>query len=139
MEEQILRREGENILNEAGENVARFEANNIIGNFGGGSSSYSLEERIVGKWIDNNNIYEKTLSINHSTSEIDVSDLDISLLIDLKGIANDQGNLFIPSYAEGSAFYLVIWYNIADKTLHISKSSDRIELYYVTIRYTKNN
>lgn len=36
MAEQILRREGENILNEAGENVARFEANNIIGDFSGG-------------------------------------------------------------------------------------------------------
>ena len=30
MAEEILRREGNNILNEAGENVARFEANNII-------------------------------------------------------------------------------------------------------------
>lgn len=35
MTEQILRREGENLLNEAGEVVARFEANNIIGDLGG--------------------------------------------------------------------------------------------------------
>lgn len=35
MTEQILRREDENLLNEAGEVVARFEANNIIGVFGG--------------------------------------------------------------------------------------------------------
>ena len=35
MAEEILRREGENILNEEDEVIARFEANNIIGDFGG--------------------------------------------------------------------------------------------------------
>jgi len=62
MTEQILRREGENILNEAGEVVARFEANNIIGDFGG-STSYSTEEQEVGTWIDGKPIYGKMIDV----------------------------------------------------------------------------
>lgn len=50
MTEQILRREGENLLNEAGEVVARFEANNIIKVGAGGSSIKMLE--YVGTGVD---------------------------------------------------------------------------------------
>lgn len=58
----ILRREANNIMNADGGVVARFEANNIILEDGaGGGSSYSTEEKKVGKWIDGSTLYQKTI------------------------------------------------------------------------------
>jgi len=61
----ILTREANNIVNAEGSVVARFEANNIILEDGaGGGTSYSTEEKKIGKWIDNSIIYRKVFSIN---------------------------------------------------------------------------
>lgn len=79
MADEILRREGENLLNEAGEVVARFEANNIIGNFG--SIIYTLDESIIGKWINGENIYRRIIPYNSnlSTSKTEFAE-DVSFM-----------------------------------------------------------
>lgn len=61
----ILTREADLIKNEEGGNVARLEANKIILEDGAaGGSSYSTEEKKIGKWIDGRDVYRKVFVID---------------------------------------------------------------------------
>lgn len=82
----ILTREADLIKNAEGGNVARLEANKIILEDGaGGGSSYSTDEKKVGKWVDGRTLYQKTIVLNvpmplgkgldvpHNISDLDIA------------------------------------------------------------------
>lgn len=105
-------------------------------------STYSTTERIVGKWIDGNNVYEKTFEIpalpNNTTLNID------------HGISIDK-IVSIDAYATDNTNYLTIpfIFNDMESIINITAGKTRIVIFsnrnastykgIVTLRYTKTS
>lgn len=135
----ILTREANNIVNAEGSVVARFEANNIILEDGaGGGSSYSTEEKKVGKWIDGKVIMQKTVFVPelpiNNTINIDTVN---GVVINVEGFAQskeDEHQVRLIPFPAGGA-----------NDIRIDQSGDNIRIMtyadwhyykaYITYRY----
>lgn len=93
---------------------------------------FSTTERVIGKWIDGSDIYEKTLdlgedvSVSSWTTVANVSDLNISLLVDAISIQSSSSVSFIEYWADNGT--------LKAQSLR-SSASDLVR--YITLRYTK--
>ena len=106
---------------------------------------YSLDEKVVGTWLDGKPIYQKTLFLDNlvaSDNAIDVSDLNIDVLVyaeALRRFENDSLNEYTPFTTDGgysSQSKQSITYSDDELAIAIGTGVD-FDDYYVTIRYTK--
>ena len=103
------------------------------------SNIYSIDERIVGSWIDGRPIYQILINNESYSTLIDVSNLDIKTLINLKGCAvHLETDCFTFPYSEvGSNFYINMYYRTSDKKIHINRSTNAALPKIIFIQYTK--
>lgn len=100
-----------------------------------GPNDYSLEEKVIGKWVDGKPLYQKTIYI----SSLEAGDYphgisDIEYITDIIGIQkNLYSNIWVPlwHYADQS-FRIVV--NRTNISIAGSLSS---QMAYITLRYTK--
>lgn len=111
---------------------------------------YSLEERVIGCWIDGKPIYQKTITgyktpnvtTNGSiaATEINSADLKIDTVISLQGITNTGSSIFnLPMHYSSGQYGLHLYFNITKNTITIQSSSSNFSNKdtIIMIQYTK--
>lgn len=99
---------------------------------------YSTDEKVVGKWIDGKDIYEKTINIGHSYPiDYNLSSLGIETQISCSGTNSDLGVLpFIVPTDTYSCHLNFTKTNYIQARIGSSVTAPTADT-YVTIRYTK--
>lgn len=118
--------------------------NNI--KYGGGGSggsifhNYSTEEKVVGKWIDGETLYEKTINVDLSTQHSSSYNPEhgipnVNQILNIDGFVTKDGHGYdsINSYASPSWF---IYVGCGTKYLDIINAGV-IGTAYLTLQYTK--
>jgi len=116
-----------------------------IGDAAEAEGTYSTTERVVGKWIDGSDIYEKTVNTgalpNASTKEVAHGITDLGMVISIQGIALvTAANRFAPMPVINPGETDLIAYFYIEGNNIIIKSDSNFTGYdnsYVTIKYTK--
>ena len=113
-----------------------------IGDAADEQSTYSTDERVVGKWIDGSDLYEKIISagalLNNSEKTVDTGVTGIKEMVEISGVSiNGTNNSTVPLpyvYPSGD---ISIYYN--GTSIIIKTTTDRTSYTttYVKIRYTK--
>ena len=107
------------------------------------SSTYSTEEKIIGKWTNGKPLYRKvynltTPSTDKSTTIQDVTDLNIDTAVSIDGhidflnTGNSPLNIFF--YTND---YVSTWLNKTNITMICTNSARQNKPCYITIQYTK--
>lgn len=102
---------------------------------------YSLEERIVGRWIDGRPVYQKTfIGTDGASNEVDLSDLYIETIVDISGSIGEfsgVGTINISSFSLSSKS--IYGLHIQRRKMRVeSLWSDLIgEPFVATIKYIK--
>jgi hypothetical protein len=103
---------------------------------------FSLEERVVGCWVNGKPLYEKTFATKtpkvSSQTALNFCDLDIENIVDFISTFENQ-QIINPAPNGNNDNYLTFWYNKTAKLLHIACTEETWvghEL-YITIQYTK--
>ena len=98
--------------------------------------NYSLDETIIGTWIDGKPIYRKFLYTNQQIpNNTDVSSLNIETIVELGGFVNSYGNM-IPIQFNDGVTRMPAYYNSGQKTIVFTPNSDS-HVGYMFIEYTK--
>lgn len=104
---------------------------------------YSTAERKIGKWIDNSDLYEKTIDIGaiEATLSKDVAHgISIGTLVSAQGSAyNSSTSMWFPiPYVDNDASYQRYCY-VTDTNVRVGGAANAaaVSSCYVTIRYTK--
>lgn len=107
------------------------------------SEEYSTTESVVGTWIDGKSIMQKTISCgalpNNTTKTVDLTDLNIDLIISLSGFAYNNSYIYtIPKISTGSNS-LEIWFDRSTKKLNLRTTTNQSSYAnsYITLKYTK--
>ena len=116
-----------------------------IGDAAEEESTYSTDERVVGKWIDGSDIYEKVIDFgalpNNTTKSVNITSLEIDKVISITGAAASRGlKLALPFvYPETQQINIATAY-ISGNNLNITDNTD-LSGYngIVIIRYTKTS
>ena len=108
---------------------------------------YSTEEKVIGKWIDGKNVYEKTFVnlhlLNRADYIVDLSSLNIENVINAYGLchrlANDGGSFdYNLPFFESTGLYVNMRYNKNQKNYSIwCSDSSGTYTANLTIQYTK--
>lgn len=114
-------------------------------------TEYSTDEKIVGKWVDGSDIYEKTFSDvlpvitdnNFSSTTVDISSLNIKDVIDydvvIKQIINDLTIFVKTPYLTNAGLQLKSNVDAGNYISVLSNAASYSQCtFYATIRYTKN-
>lgn len=114
-----------------------------FGGKSGGSSSidYTLSERVIGKWINDKPIYQRTFltntahTINLIDSIVDLELYDIDYVITIDGCFIQDDNIIVPI----NTLWMATFYDPSNKKLNnFTTSSTQVNCNcYVTIQYTK--
>lgn len=103
-----------------------------------GRYNYSTKERAVGTWIDGSKIYEIVLPCQNSLNQqIDVSNLNIKMLIGCDAIGSDQMDYAGPKWTLNAVS------GIKSREIYFDNNNlfvktDGLYFHYIIIRYTKN-
>lgn len=108
----------------------------------GGLHEYSTEEQIIGKWIDGKPIYEKVINMgylpNSSSINIDVSELNIDNIIELRGMCYTDDKKNIRPITLGTSDTNAIRIDVTNNTIRIFTWSDWSAYNsFCIIQYTK--
>lgn len=134
----ILTREADLIKNEEGGNVARLEANKIILEDGAaGGSSFSTEEKKIGKWIDGRAVYSKLIEVGTNielvaNTDIALESVDISemnLVVEAYFILTGDTTAVIP--AEFSLFNGKLYYYLSHRWAPSNNRNVNVFIKYV--------
>lgn len=104
---------------------------------------YSLEEKMVGFWVDGKPIYRKTVDFgalpNNNTKTVAHGISDFGKIVDLRGVAtNNSSNTTLAIPHPGNTLNNMISINITDTNVTIITGSNRSAYYCtVTLYYTK--
>ena len=106
----------------------------------GGSQNYSLDEQVVGTWIDGKPLYQKTLTGKVSDNDyslINLADLNIEKCLEISGSYYATGLGYMPfNYSKPD--YITGYYKESTKTFEFRADSNYNDgNYYFTIKYTK--
>ena len=106
----------------------------------GGSQNYSLDEQVVGTWIDGKPLYQKTLTGKVSGNDyslINLADLNIEKCLEISGSYYATGFGYMPfNYSKPD--YITGYYKESTKTFEFRADSNYNDgNYYFTIKYTK--
>ncbi len=128
--------------------VEKYAITKIIGIKYKAKQSYSLEEQIVGAWIDGKPLYQKTIKERMPQVEtngvsanavIDVSDLSIDNVFEISGSITDGSSISTSvNYNNlNDEVGVFVWYQ--ENALHVRSNHVSINnrIHYITIRYTK--
>ena len=103
----------------------------------------STTEHVVGKWIDDSDLYEMTVTkSNQATGNqtiVDLTSLSIKDVISIDGLIVDSGNAIPFGFkTDVVTFFAAAYYRSSDKTLRtvLGSSYDGVDV-IATIRYTK--
>jgi hypothetical protein len=105
---------------------------------------FSLEEKIIGCWINGKPLYEKTFAtkVPRITAQIALNfcDLDIENIINFISTFSN-GEITNPGPSQSGDNYLSFWYNKSAKLLHIACTEEQWSGWdlYITIQYTKTS
>ena len=109
----------------------------------GSSIEYSTTEKVIGKWIDGSDLYEKTIDIGaiEATLSKDVAHgISIGTLVSAQGSAyNSSTSMWFPiPYVDNDASYQRYCY-VTDTNVRVGGAANAaaVSKCYVTIRYTK--
>ena len=108
----------------------------------GSSIEYSTTEKVIGKWIDGSDLYEKTIDIGaiEATLSKDVAHgVSIDTLVSAQGIAYFTSSLWVCiPYVDNDASYQRYLY-VTDTNVRVGGAANAaaVSKCYVTIRYTK--
>lgn len=105
-------------------------------------NNYSTEERLTGKfWIDGKPIYRKvfTYASIPSNTTIDISDLNVDMLIVVSGRGedNNSSNYVTLPYYDGGFFWSVFFHRANGANELTSKSQRTVTDANIVIEYTK--
>ena len=112
----------------------------------GSSIEYSTTERLIGKWIDGSDMYEKTYSFKTDSSSTTTAYAftdSINKIVNAVGIIDRGDNVFVPISSaryEGATNELIGYLiNTSAKNIYIfvNDNSFKNKDAYVTLRYTK--
>ena len=111
-------------------------------------NEYSLDEQVVGKWIDGSPLYQKTIDLgvlpNNSTKDVPHGISNIKEVCSFNGaVYGFAGGVYyalpLPNVGTYNQYTYDIAFNIKGSNLTVVTQSDRTWLEgSVTIRYTKN-
>ena len=108
-------------------------------------NTYSTDERVVGKWIDGSDIYEKTVNTgampNATIKDVAHGITNLGKVIEIKGIMmNSSGTIAAPIPAVNPGETDLICFVYIDGASIKMKANSNFSVYsesYVTIRYIK--
>lgn len=110
---------------------------------GGGSGEiiYSTDEKIIGKWIDNTNVYEKTVVLNmgnttHSQMTRYALGINARQIISFSGVAYNGYGTYFPLVCYENASYNLNTY-LDTTAIHIRNIGWACASATVTVRYLK--
>lgn len=109
---------------------------------------YSTEERVIGRWVDNKPLYQKTIQLTNKPSAntntpVDVSDLSVDMMIKIEGVlltSYDNNILhFAPDYTDKGDYILRTYYSTDQQSimLYFPATSAGFKWCYITVQYTK--
>ena len=109
-----------------------------------GFVDYSIEEKVVGKWIDNRPVYQKTLMLETSPASGDVvhTDTDIDILIYYQG-AIYYSNVWYPislanaTASSSTSHYFYFAFNATTKSIFTTYKDYKYTKAFLTIQYVK--
>lgn len=109
-------------------------------------TTYSTDERVVGKWIDGSDIYEKVINVgalpNSATKSVNISSLNIDKIIEFNGYAtSDTVNIPVQYAVSGGTGFVGVatYYTKNNGNLTVETYNDRTNYTecYITIKYIK--
>ena len=111
----------------------------------GTGNDYSTDEQIIGTWIDEKPIYQKTIDCealpNNTTKSVNTNILNASKLINYSATAfgtNNNGIMTIPRLWLGGTGDVYIGFNADLTVINLATTSDRSNMNaYCTLQYTK--
>ena len=106
----------------------------------GNKANYSTEEHVIGTWIDNNPLYEKTMELDSlSAGDNDFSLPQVKEIISVEGFGygSDGWRGFYDSGNSTSTYSMISYFNPSSHTLRLNIGSGRASKAVITIRYTK--
>ena len=110
------------------------------------NENYSLEEQVIGKWIDGKNIYRKTIKIDVNNNTNYTFDAKSILSTNIGSIINTYGYSVVDggeTYASFPCYYterahLSSYMDIPTGKIHISSGEQyKTATHYLTFEYTK--
>lgn len=110
-----------------------------------GGINYSLDEHVIGTWIDGKTLYEKTIDCgalpNTNTKAIAFDNSNFKI-IDFKGYAHNSvsGNTLCLPYPNSISIQNQIGIYISTSSINIQTGGNlsAYDVSYITVRYTKN-
>ena len=106
-------------------------------------NEYSLDEQVVGHWIDGKILYQKTIDVgalpNNTTKEVTAGISNMDQLVRLTGTMSDASDSYaIPQFNSTLQWILSVWYRKStDKIIMMSTKDYSTYNGYVTLQYTK--
>lgn len=103
-------------------------------------TDYSTSEKVVGKWIDNSLIYEKTIYLgnlpDNTSASIPHNISGLKFLIDFQGFGYITNSVYFPlPFVSSSPIYVAV----STTDITITTTSNRSTTQgYITLRYVKN-
>ena len=98
-------------------------------------ANYSLDETIIGTWIDGKPIYRKFLYTNQQIpNSTDVSSLNIETIVKIGGFVNSYGNI-VPIQYNDDTTRMAAYYSGQKTIVFLSNSDSHVG--YMFIEYTK--
>lgn len=106
------------------------------------ANNYTLDEKVIGTWIDGKPIYEKVINMgylpNSSSINIDVSELNIDNIIELRGMCYTDDKKNIRPITLGTSDTNAIRIDVTNNTIRIFTWSDWSAYNsFCIIQYTK--
>lgn len=106
------------------------------------SATYSTEEKVIGKWIDNKPLYRKVISIGTvSTTEVATPTgiTNIKEVIDLKGGGTMTAGQFLKWGFENSGGFCSCYYELSSNKVKsiVSTTNYKLKQAYAILEYTK--
>lgn len=111
--------------------------------------NYSLEEQVIGSWIDGKPLYQKTIKsttdVSEDTTKVILVDETIDIVCSITGMVCNSGNVFVPiCFSQNllnvnNCINITAWYRQASHELVISinHADYQGKFAYITIQYTK--
>ena len=108
------------------------------------NNNYSIDEQVVGTWIDGKPIYRKVIYFgslpNKATKSVAHNITNLDVIVDFYGLTCDSTNVYIPLPATNNISNAYTTYILIDATnISIRNGADMSDYVrtYITLEYTK--
>ena len=104
-------------------------------------STYSTDERIVGKWIDGSDVYEKVINFGklpNATTKSVTHGITYKEVVFFSGVATSASDVRAMPSVSTSTYFITITMNTTNINILVAEDFSTYDG-YITIRYTKPN